>query len=96
MNANYLHFCCNIIKVVLYLLRKIYYLRMMYTIGTAASQVFRMAVGMSVATGTLTYAVAVDFQDLTRIIKMSWMYRLIVPEPFHSPDGTDINKFRFL
>ena len=63
-------------------------------VGMAASQVFRMAVGLSQATGALNYAVASDFSELPNIIRMSWWLRLIVPEPFHSPDGTKINQFR--
>lgn len=62
-------------------------------VGMAASQIFRMAVGMSQATGVLRYAVAADFPALPNIIRMSWWLRLIVPEPFHSPDGTEINVF---
>lgn len=62
-------------------------------VGMAASQIFRMSVGLSQASGILNYAIASDFSELSNIIRMSWWLRLIVPEPFHSPDGTEINKF---
>ena len=54
-------------------------------VGTAASQVFRMAVGISYANSTLTTAIALDYSQLGRIRKMSMKYQLIVPENFESP-----------
>lgn len=54
-------------------------------VGTAASQVFRMAVGISHANSTLTTAIALDYSQLNRIRKMSMKYQLIVPENFESP-----------
>lgn len=54
-------------------------------VGTAASQVFRMAVGISHANSTLTTAIALDYAQLGRIRKMSMKYQLIVPENFESP-----------
>jgi hypothetical protein len=54
-------------------------------VGTAASQVFRLAVDISFANGTLNCAIALDYAQLSRIRRMSAKYELIVPENFQSP-----------
>lgn len=54
-------------------------------VGTAASQVFRMAVDMSYANGTLNCAIALDYNQLPKIRRMSAKYELIVPEHFEAP-----------
>jgi hypothetical protein len=62
-------------------------------VGMASSQVYRMAVGNSLAEGNLHYTIATDFASLGDIVRLSWWMRLIVPEPFHSPDGKSIHVF---
>ena len=57
-------------------------------VGTASSQVYRMAVDMSNASGILEHAVAVDYNSLGRIKGMSAKWGLVVPEDFQKPpDG---------
>jgi hypothetical protein len=51
-------------------------------IGMAASQVFRMAVGLSYARGTLKYVKAIDYHAIPKIRQMSNKYKLPFPEPF--------------
>jgi hypothetical protein len=51
-------------------------------IGMAASQVFRMAVGMSYARGTLKYVKAIDYSAINKIRQMSNKYKLPFPETF--------------
>lgn len=51
-------------------------------VGIAASQIYRMAVGISNATGILKYAVALDHSQFPRIQQMSAKYGLLVPEKF--------------
>lgn len=53
-------------------------------IGAAASQVFRMAVGMSKAKGFLSYVKALDYSQMKKIQQMSRKYNLPCPEEFHS------------
>lgn len=53
-------------------------------VGIAASQVFRMAVGISNATGILEYAAAMDFHQLGKIRHMSAKWALPLPEAFVS------------
>ena len=54
-------------------------------VGTASSQVFRMAVDMSNASGILEHAVAIDYSSLGRIKGMSAKWGLPVPEDFQQP-----------
>ena len=54
-------------------------------VGTASSQVYRMAVDMSNASGILEYAVAIDYGSLGRIQGMSAKWGLPVPENFMKP-----------
>jgi hypothetical protein len=54
-------------------------------VGMCASQIFRMAVGMSNCSGYLKYAVAMDYAQLNRVLKMSEKYGLPVPEYFDQP-----------
>ena len=54
-------------------------------VGIAASQVYRLAVDISTASGKLKYAVAMDIGQLGRIHEMSNRYRLPVPEVFAGP-----------
>jgi hypothetical protein len=54
-------------------------------VGIAASQVYRLAVGISTASGKLKHAVAMDIGQLGRIHAMSNQYRLPVPEVFAGP-----------
>ena len=54
-------------------------------VGIAASQIFRMAVGMSDARGLLAYVAAMDFSQLGKILQMSAKYHLPVPEKFDHP-----------
>lgn len=54
-------------------------------VGIAASQVFRMAVGISNATGTLKHVTAMDYNQLPRIQQMSAKYDLPLPETFAPP-----------
>lgn len=51
-------------------------------VGIAASQVFRMSVDISNATGRLKYAVAMDYNQLPKIQRMSIKYGLPMPETF--------------
>ena len=51
-------------------------------IGIAASQVFRLAVGLSNATGVLEYASVMDYQQLGKIRHMSAKWALPLPEEF--------------
>jgi len=61
----------------------IYYLARCSTlVGIAASQVFRLAVGMSNATGTLQYAAIMDYGALGKIRHMSNRWALPLPEDF--------------
>jgi hypothetical protein len=54
-------------------------------VGIAASQVFRMAVGISNATGCLQGgAMIMDFDQMNRIIQMSNRYHIPLPEKFHN------------
>lgn len=54
-------------------------------VGIAASQIFRMAVGMSDAKGILAYVAAMDYSQLGKILQMSAKYHLPVPETFDHP-----------
>lgn len=64
----------------------IYFLSQCSTlVGTAASQIFRMAVGLSNSSEILKYAVAMDYDQLPKIQKMSAKYDLPVPEHFAMP-----------
>lgn len=49
-------------------------------VGIAASQVYRMAVAMSNATGALRYAAAMDFAHIPKIRQMSVKYHVPFPE----------------
>jgi hypothetical protein len=61
----------------------VYYLSRCSTlVGIAASQVFRLAVGMSNATGTLQYAAVMDHNQLGKIRRMSERWALPLPEDF--------------
>jgi hypothetical protein len=51
-------------------------------VGIAASQIFRMSVGMSDARGILSYVAAMDYSQLGKILQMSAKYHLPVPEKF--------------
>lgn len=53
-------------------------------VGIAASQIFRLAVGLSNATGALQYAAAMDYHHLPRIRAMSAKWALPLPEAFVS------------
>lgn len=64
----------------------IYYLSKCSTlVGIAASQIYRMAVGMSNATGTLAYAIAMDYSQIPKITEMSRKYHVPFPETFAHP-----------
>jgi hypothetical protein len=64
----------------------IYFLSQCSTlVGIAASQIFRMAVAMSNASGILSYAVAMDSSQLPKIKQMSEKYHLPLPETFENP-----------
>ena len=68
------------------ILSDIYFLSRCSTlVGTAASQIFRLAVALSHANATLHYPIALDYGQLTRIKHMSAKYELIVPEEFQAP-----------
>ena len=54
-------------------------------VGIASSQIFRMAVDLSKATGRLRYVVAMDYDQLPRMHSLSNKYHLPVPERFHQP-----------
>ena len=54
-------------------------------VGIAASQIFRMAVGMSDARGILSHVAAMDYSQLGKILKLSANYHLPVPEVFSHP-----------
>jgi len=61
----------------------IYYLSRCSTlVGIAASQVFRLAVDMSNATGALQYAAVMDFGQMGKIRHMSAKWALPLPEDF--------------
>lgn len=62
----------------------IYFLSQCSTlIGTAASQVFRMAVAMSNATGTLQFAAVIDSAQIGMVYRMSAQFGVPFPEQFH-------------
>jgi len=54
-------------------------------VGIAASQIFRMAVGISNATGTLVVATAMDHAQIPRVAQMSAKYHLPLVEHFALP-----------
>lgn len=65
----------------------IYFLSQCSTLlGIAASQVYRIAVGISNATGTLRYAVAMDSEaELHKVRQLSTKYYVPFPEVFAKP-----------
>ena len=54
-------------------------------LGVAGSQVFRMAVAMSNATGALRYAAAEDYDQIGKVRGMSLKYKVVFAEDFDSP-----------
>lgn len=44
-----------------------------------------MAVGIANATGILKYAVAIDYEEITKVQEMSLMYSVMFPENFEMP-----------
>jgi hypothetical protein len=54
-------------------------------VGIAASQIYRMAVDMSNAHGRLKYCVAMDHNQLPKVMGMSAKFDLPVPEEFSVP-----------
>ncbi len=54
-------------------------------VGISASQIFRMAVGISNATGTLVSATAMDYAQIPRVAQMSAKYFLPLVEFFSRP-----------
>lgn len=54
-------------------------------VGIASSQIFRMAVDLSKATGRLRYVVAMDYDQLPRMHALSNKYHLPTPERFQAP-----------
>jgi len=66
--------------------RDVYLLsRCSHLVGIAASQIFRMAVGMSAARGTLVAATAVDQKEIPRVAHLSAVYGLPFVESFAAP-----------
>ena len=62
----------------------IYFLSQCSTlIGIAASQVFRMAVALSNVTGTLSFAAALDGDQIRRVQQLSLKYDIPFPETFY-------------
>lgn len=53
-------------------------------LGIAGSQVYRMAVALSNATGTLNYAVIVGTDQVAKVRGMSAKYHVPFPENFHN------------
>ena len=54
-------------------------------VGIASSQIFRMAVDLSKATGQLRHVVAMDYDQLPRMHALSNKYHLPTPERFQPP-----------
>lgn len=68
------------------IIRDVFFLSRCSTlVGIAASQIFRMAVGISNATGTLVAATAMDHAQIPRIAQMSAKYHLPLVEHFATP-----------
>lgn len=68
------------------IVRDVYLLsRCSHLVGIAASQIFRMAVGMSNATGTLVAATAVDQKEIPKVAHLSAVYGLPFVEHFAVP-----------
>jgi len=68
------------------IVRDIYLLsRCSHLVGIAASQVFRMAVGISNATSTLVMATAVDQKEIPRVTHLSAVHGLPFVEAFAVP-----------
>jgi len=68
------------------IIRDVYFLSRCSTlVGIAASQIFRMAVGISNATGTLVVATAMDHAQIPRVAQMSTKYHLPLVEHFQPP-----------
>ena len=83
------HFNVFSLSLLLSQITDIYFLSRCSTlVGIAASQVFRMAVGISNSTGRLRGdAMIMDFDQMHKIIHMSNKYHIPLPEKFMNPKG---------
>lgn len=70
-------------QATLEIIADIYFLSQCSTlVGISASQVFRMAVAMANATGTLHFAAALDGDQIRRVQQLSVKYDVPFPETF--------------